>query len=210
MLGDRTSNRARRLRSLTGALVLAASLLAATGSVAAGGTHAANDGGTGAAVNSSTVFPVDSAAMIRAEAIAVVYWNTTPCGGVVTVRWASLDPSINATSNWWNPVAAYGNAGANRQCSITLNQDQNFDWPMFCTVMVHEIGHLTGHPHVADPNSVMNPDYTDSISQCLGTATGAPTSTRKSTAASATAVPGTHKAHSKKKHHKKKKAAKKA
>ena len=40
---------------------------------------------------------------------------------------------------------------------------------MFCTVFVHEFGHLTGHQHVQDQNNVMYPIYVQPISQCANT-----------------------------------------
>jgi hypothetical protein len=207
MDADRT--RTRR-RGVIAALVLAACALAGVGTRAPAAIHATADSSGAAATQNLARFAVDSPAVVQAELIAVQYWNASPCGGVVKFSWTSLDRTVNATSNWWNPVAAYGNAAANTACSIALNQDRSFDWPMFCTVMVHEIGHLTGHQHAADPASVMNPTYTHPIAPCTGTAPGAAaatppaTGTRSNAAAGATA----HKAHSRTKthkHHKKKK-----
>jgi hypothetical protein len=111
-------------------------------------------------------FPVGGAAMQLAEQIAVQHWGWAPCGGNVSINWTTLDPSLNALSTWWNPIAAYGNPQANADCQIALNESQSFDWPMFCTILVHEFGHLTGHQHVADPSDVMYPTYVQPIAQC--------------------------------------------
>ena len=214
----------RRTKRLAGAIALSACLAgavaAAPGATVPGAGHAAgaaDAAGVAAATSADLAqFAADSPAMVKAELIAVEYWNVSPCGGQVGVSWAQLDPSINATSNWWNPVEAYGNAGANSQCTITFNQVQQFDWPMFCTVMVHEIGHLTGHQHVTDQASVMYPIYVKPIPQCQGTATGAPVAqaasavAKKATPASAAKRrAAAHKAHSRHKSHKVKHTTKK-
>jgi hypothetical protein len=213
----RSPRRWRRATGLlcAGALVCGAGTAAATVGPPAGATHTAADSAAASAQSNVVEFAVNSDAMVRAELIAVEYWNSSPCGGDVSVSWAALDPSINATSNWWNPTQAYGNAAANSNCTITFNQAQAFDWPMFCTVMVHEIGHLTGHQHVTDATSVMYPVYVTPIPQCTGTAPGAaPASAPKAIAATATVAAkksaGTaHKAHSRHKAHKRKHTAKK-
>ncbi len=195
----------RALASLLAAGSLCAGLAASVSTAApAAGQAVSADSAAGTAATASadaSAFPVNSAAMAKAELIAVEYWNTTPCSGQVSVSWGSLDPTINASSNWWNPTEAYGNAAANSQCSIVFNQYQKFDWPMFCSVMVHEIGHLTGHEHVADKTSVMYPVYIAPIPQCQGAAPGA--------AAPATAhAASVKKAHKARKHHAASKARK--
>lgn len=206
----RILRRRRRVTGLLAAGVLAAAGLAGAGSAApaatAGAQHSAADSAGASATSNLVRFAVDSPAMVQAELIAVKYWNTSPCGGVVSVSWAPLDPSINAASTWWNPVAAYGNASANSQCKITLNQVQDFDWPMFCTVMVHEIGHLVGQQHSTDQTSVMYPVYVAPIPECTGAPTGTSTAPAPAKAAAtiATKPATTHKAHSRHKAHKKK------
>jgi hypothetical protein len=204
----------RRAKGFLGALVLAASVLGGVGSASHGATHtaASGSGATGAAAN-LVRFAVDSPAMVQAELIATKYWGVSPCGGVVSVSWAPLDPSINGSSTWWNPVSAYGNAGANSQCKITLNENQDFGWPMFCSVMVHEIGHLVGQQHTTDPSSVMYPIYLSPLAECGGSEAGAagsgtsPVAARAATAANPAST--THKAHSHHKKHKKPHKAKK-
>ena len=38
------------------------------------------------------------------------------------------------------------------------------DWNMFCLTVVHEMGHLLGHPHSLAPGSVMAPVFADESS----------------------------------------------
>jgi hypothetical protein len=189
--------------ALSAGLAASVSTAAPTAAPAAG--HAASTAsaaGTAAtATADATAFAVNSPAMVKAELIAVEYWSATPCSGQVSVSWGVLDPSLNATSNWWNPTEAYGNATANSQCTIVLNQYQRFDWPMFCSVMVHEIGHLTGHEHVLDKTSVMYPIYITPIAQCAGSAPDVAASAHAATVKTAK----TRKAH---KHHAASKARK--
>ena len=161
--------RLRPRRALVAVLLaVVACILAVLAAGASAGSHRAADGAGAAASADVAHFAVGSPAMIQAELIATRYWGVSPCNGVVAVSWAALDPTINASSTWWNPVAAYGNAAANNQCAIAFNQNQAFDWPMFCTVMVHEIGHLVGQQHSPDPTSVMYPIYVEPIAACQG------------------------------------------
>jgi hypothetical protein len=185
---------------------------------------AANDSGftvndtTGNSVADDAQFAVGSLALSDAETIAIHYWGVMPCSGNVDVSWQSLDPSINGVASWWNPVAAYGNAGANSQCSISLNTAQDYSWPMLCTVVTHEIGHLTGHDHVTDQTNVMYPVYVGPIPQCVAPPIGVPqpvsSTTTSTTPHTPTATTAGHKAkaasHKKttKKHKKTKKAKK--
>jgi Matrixin len=120
----------------------------------------------GIATSPAQQFAVGGVAMTVARQIANGYWGYDPCGGQVAISWASLDPSINATSTWWNPTDAYADPQQNNNCQVQFNTNQAFDWQMFCTVFVHEFGHLTGHPHVNDQNNVMYPIYVQPIQQC--------------------------------------------
>ena len=114
-------------------------------------------------------FSPGGVAMATARRIADAYWGFDPCGGQVQIEWASLDRSLNAASTWWNPTDAYGNPSQNDQCDVKFNTAQAWDWQMFCTVFVHEFGHLTGHPHVTDPAAVMYPVYVAPLAQCAQT-----------------------------------------
>jgi hypothetical protein len=115
-------------------------------------------------------FAPGSAPMQQAQAIAQAYWGTSACAGTVTIAWASLAPTMNASSSWANPVAEYDAPAQNTQCSITFNSDQDWTWAKFCTVAVHEYGHLSGHPHSTDPNDVMYPFYETPVSVCAAAA----------------------------------------
>ncbi|HEY5196733.1 MAG TPA: matrixin family metalloprotease [Solirubrobacteraceae bacterium] len=190
-----------------------------SGTPAAGNTFQANDDGftvndtTGDAAADDAQFAVGSLALSDAETIAIHYWGVMPCAGVVNVSWQTLDPSINGVAQWWNPVEAYGNPAANSDCNISLNLAQDYSWPMLCTVVTHEIGHLTGHDHVTDQTNVMYPVYVGPIPQCIAPPIGVPQpATSIAPAATPQQATATVASHSKppiKHKHKKKKAHKK-
>jgi matrixin len=114
-----------------------------------------------------------------AETLAERYWGAVPCGGQVTViaaqplaagleastdGWASFESSLGA-----NDLQAP--AGTYTSCTISLAGWQwpgraamAGDWNMFCLTVVHEMGHLLGHPHSLTPGSVMAPVFTDESS----------------------------------------------
>lgn len=114
----------------------------------------------------SEQYAVGGIAMTTARRIADSYWGYDPCNGLVQISWAQLAQSLNAASTWWNPTDAYANPLQNDNCQVQFNLAQAWDWKMFCTVFVHEFGHLTGHPHVSDPNAVMYPVYVAPLAQC--------------------------------------------
>jgi len=178
--------------------------------------HVFSAGNTGFSVNDTTgnaaadnaQFAVGSLALSDAETIAINHWGEMPCNGQVNVTWETLDPTINGVASWWNPVAAYGNAQANADCSISMNLAQDYSWPMLCTVVTHEIGHLLGHDHVTDPKDVMYPVFDGPISQCIAPPIGVPQPAAAATAAAArhrvSASAASHKANAAKhKKHKK-------
>jgi hypothetical protein len=134
----------------------------------------------------ATTYPVGGPAMQQARALADKHWGFDPCGTSVAVSWDSLDPSINATSTWWNPSDPYNNPQENNHCQVQFNVNQTFDWPMFCTVFVHEFGHLTGHQHnPSDSADVMYPVYTQPTPECAST----PDPNGTQTSAAQTAAP---------------------
>jgi hypothetical protein len=101
--------------------------------------------------------------------MGTVHWGMTPCGGKVSIAWGALDPSINAQSSWVNPVDDFAQPSLNTDCQVTLSTGTWWDWPKLCTVVIHEIGHLTGHDHVADPTDIMYFAYVQPAPECTTT-----------------------------------------
>jgi hypothetical protein len=58
------------------------------------------------------------------------------------------------------------NAGENFDCAIELNTQVEFDAPKLCTVLAHELGHLLGRPHAAQPGQLMSPVYSEALPAC--------------------------------------------
>jgi hypothetical protein len=125
-------------------------------------------------LNPSQAFAVGSQPMQTAQAIAKQHWGVDPCGGQVTVLWTPLASQINATSTWTNPKSSYDNADLNGDCRIEFNTGMDFDWQKFCTVVVHEYGHLSGKPHSPDAHDVMAAFYEDPLPDCLTASNAAP------------------------------------
>lgn len=115
------------------------------------------------------VYPVDGPGFAVARRIADSTWGYDPCGGAVALSWVTAAPTINATATWSNPTDPYNNPQQNSSCSVAFNDQQSYDWPMLCTVFVHEFGHLTGHQHTTDQNDVMFPYYINPIPVCANT-----------------------------------------
>jgi hypothetical protein len=120
-----------------------------------------------AAEPAATEYAPGSPAMVLAQSVAVAYWGTDPCGGQVTIAWTPDVPSVNARSAWYNPVSTFGDPELNSVCSVTLNSALTFTWAKLCTIVVHEYGHLTGHPHTVDGPDVMSPTYHVPLPACV-------------------------------------------
>lgn len=163
MAGSRTKTgalarlRAGTLVALSAALLLLLLLAGVNANAAAG------------VPEPSVRFAVDSEQMAIAREVARDTWGVDPCGGQVTITWLPLDGGFNALSSWMNPTTAYDNAAGNFGCHVEFSSAMRYDWPKFCTVFVHEFGHLTGHPHALDPRDVMSALYRTPIAACVNT-----------------------------------------
>lgn len=113
-------------------------------------------------------FPVGGAEFQRAFGIAKAHWGTAPCRGKVTFTWAGLEPQTNARATWSNPTDAWNNPRANFDCSIVFNTLTQYDFPMLCTVMAHELGHLLGRQHEEAEGQLMSPIYSTPLPECGG------------------------------------------
>jgi len=113
---------------------------------------------------------------VLATTLAERYWGAVPCGGQIAVRAEQqLTSGMDATTDGW--VTFESSLGANdlqapastyTQCTISLARwqwptraRQAADWNMLCLTVVHELGHLLGHPHSLAPGSVMAAVFTD-------------------------------------------------
>ncbi len=115
-------------------------------------------------------FPVDGPAMAQAQSIARVHWGADACSGQVALAWTTeLGTEVAARASWSNPLSTYDHPVANLNCAIRFNAAADFDWLKFCTVVVHEYGHLTGHRHSDDPGDVMYQTYQEPLRVCAAT-----------------------------------------
>jgi hypothetical protein len=144
------------LRGARLAAVLALAIVAASAGV----------GRAADAVGASARYAVGSPGMLVAQGIARSTWGVDPCGGQIDISWGTDDPLINARSSWANPVGTYGAPQVNTQCRVVFNAAMAFSWEKFCTVLVHEYGHLSGHPHTVDGPDVMSPIYRAPLPAC--------------------------------------------
>jgi hypothetical protein len=103
------------------------------------------------------VTPADATSQQIAWNIGAAHWNYTPCAGNVAIGWDHLGDATNARSTWltWNIL----NPNTYTVCSIVFSLDVQWTWGKYCTVMIHEMGHLSGQVHSDDPNDVMYPYF---------------------------------------------------
>jgi hypothetical protein len=111
--------------------------------------------------------PAAADVMATAHAVAAAHWGANACGDTVTESWQHLGAAMNAESRWMATDQA--DAATYTSCSIDYSLDVAWDWPKLCTIVEHELGHLTGHGHVADPTNVMSPYYTQPSPECAAT-----------------------------------------
>jgi hypothetical protein len=143
----------------------------------------------GPAAADAAELALDEASATAAADVAKSYWQATPCAGQVAITWTALAPTTNATSSWANPIGAYDAPEQNSACAIDFNSALEWDWTRFCSILVHEYGHLAGHPHGTDAGDVMYPYYVKPVAQCEAAAAGRP-ATAPALVAEASSLPG--------------------
>jgi hypothetical protein len=141
--------------------VLIAALFAVLALVATGASSAA------AATPSAERLAADPASWQRAYDVALEHWGHTPCSGSVRTTWRGLDGDINALAAW----SAMPDAPASTfsACEISFNAGLDWDFATYCSVVVHEVGHLLGHDHNDEPGHIMSHVTTTMVPAC-GTA----------------------------------------
>jgi hypothetical protein len=112
-------------------------------------------------------FPIDGPQLQVARDIAKAHWSADPCGGQVQFAWVTMEATTNATASWRNPTDAWNNIGENFDCKVELNTQAEFDFQKLCTVVAHEVGHLVGQQHAAQPGQLMSPYYSDPLPACV-------------------------------------------
>lgn len=114
-------------------------------------------------------WPAGGSTLRTALAMGAEHWGMTPCQGRVTFSWAGLGAGLNAQSSWANDVDPYLQPSSNSDCEIALSTGTDWDWQKLCTVVIHEVGHLTGHDHVDDPTDIMYYAYVQPAPECVAT-----------------------------------------
>jgi len=93
---------------------------------------------------------------LDAKRFARAYWagrgEYVSCSGV-RMLWAPRWIVRRALGH--GTLAAVSKGG----CTIYYNQAAGWSWAKLCSVTVHEYGHLLGHDHASNPNSIMFPSY---------------------------------------------------
>lgn len=81
----------------------------------------------------------------RATKIAELVWDD-PCVDQMTIKWGDTsDPQDTGLNNLFKARAA--GMALRDTCTVVLDGQERQPWPVFCTVVLHEAGHLAGRGH---------------------------------------------------------------
>jgi hypothetical protein len=119
-----------------------------------------------APVPPAVAFATGTPAFQQALAVATGRWGGMPCQGNVTYEWLPMEALTNARASWHNPTDAWAAPATNFNCHVAFNTSASFDFPQFCTVLAHELGHLLGQPHDPASGQLMSAIYTEPTPEC--------------------------------------------
>jgi matrixin len=96
----------------------------------------------------------DSARLTRFLPIARAAWPGSPCAGREVVHLTGDDVLRAAAPAVAGPGEALNGMAEPQTCEVWLASAMSSR--TFCTVLVHELGHLAGRDHTATPGDIMN------------------------------------------------------
>jgi hypothetical protein len=94
-------------------------------------------------------------------------WGEEPCGGSYRIELTTLPGEVRGHSSWREPASSLGPfttpSGTWTDCVIQVPatawtaEAVASEWSDACSVVLHEWGHLTGHPHSDVPGEPAEP-----------------------------------------------------
>lgn len=110
-------------------------------------------------------WPIDGPGVQTALQIANQTWGVPICpgSGGFTIRFGALAHGTVGMARYTDSQDPF----EMRNCSITLSTGTDWYWEKLCSVIVHEVGHLTGRGHEEDEHDVMAAMYREPAAACM-------------------------------------------
>ena len=119
---------------------------------------------TGAMAAPALKVPAAPSVTAAAQALGATHWQRERVRRAGRDHLGAPRDATNAESRWSSAVGA--DPSTYLRCTIAFSLDVHWDWPKFCTITEHELGHLTGHAHVDDDADLMSPYYFGASPEC--------------------------------------------